>query len=222
MNFHIVSTPEDDVLWAEIVAHEGRPFFTARGLGFTYHIKRGKDGTLLGEILFDRRGKSITRATLLLAYQNALKVQKQEGCVSGPKKLGVFGASYLYPIFLRLGICTRTPGETIFSEEEDTMPRPKGSRNKKTVLADNLETLLAQKAEEQAALEAERDELTPRLSEIRAQLRKLKLEISSLEKKKVAAEAEAVDVATRAAVEARVDELMAEGKGMEEILSLLV
>lgn len=105
------------------------------------------------------------------------------------------------------------------------MGRPKGSKNKSKgtpAPAGNLEALIAQKLEEQAALEAERDELTPRLSEIRAQLRKLKLEIASLEKKKAAAEAEAAAAATRAAVEARVDELMAEGKGMEEILSLLV
>ena len=103
------------------------------------------------------------------------------------------------------------------------MPRPKGSKNRKKQVPDNnLEALIAQKQEEQAALEAEKDELTSRLSEVRAQLRKLKQEVSSLEKKKASAEAAAAAEATRAAVEARVEELMAEGKGMEEILSLLV
>lgn len=104
------------------------------------------------------------------------------------------------------------------------MGRPKGSknRNKRTpVPANNRDALIAQKLDEQAALEAERDELAQRLSEIRAQLRKLKLEIASLEKKKASAEAAAAAEAAKAAVEARVEELMAEGKGMDEILSLL-
>jgi hypothetical protein len=55
----------------------------------------------------DRKEKSITRATVMIAFHRALEVQAQEGCVSGPKKLGTFGASYLYPVFLHLGICSR-------------------------------------------------------------------------------------------------------------------
>lgn len=111
MRRHTVKSQEDEMLSTEIVTHEGHTFSTVRGLDFIYRIKRSKDGSLLGEILFDRREKSITRATLMLAYHNALSVQTEEGCVSGPKKLGVFGASYLYPIFLRLGICTQEQGE---------------------------------------------------------------------------------------------------------------
>ena len=35
----------------------------------------------------------------------ALKVMlEKKGNISGPKKLGVFGASYLYPMFLRFGL----------------------------------------------------------------------------------------------------------------------
>ena len=35
----------------------------------------------------------------------ALKViLENNGNISGPKKLGVFGASYLYPMFLRFGL----------------------------------------------------------------------------------------------------------------------
>ena len=48
--------------------------------------------------------KSITRATVELAYRNALKVQTVEGCVRGPKKLGTFGASYLYAVFIGTGL----------------------------------------------------------------------------------------------------------------------
>ena len=59
------------------------------------------------QLVIDRKEKTITRNTVLLAYQKALEVQASESCVSGPKKLGVFGASYLYPVFLALGICRK-------------------------------------------------------------------------------------------------------------------
>lgn len=229
MKFHEVQSPEDESLWEQVVEMEGCPFFTSRGLGFTYHIKRSRDGSLLGEILFDRRGKSITRATLLLAYQNALKVQKHEGCVSGPKKLGVFGASYLYPIFLRLGICTRTPGEKNIQQEETAMPRPKGSKNrKKLVPAENLDALIAQKQEENAALEAQRDEVaavvaehTANLKAIKAELKKADRELAGLEAQKAAVEAAAAAAAAKEAVQAKIDELMAQGKSLEDIMNLL-
>ncbi len=49
----------------------------------------------------NRRDKSITRATIELAFR---RVQELDGHVPGPKKLNVFGASYIYPIFLKLGV----------------------------------------------------------------------------------------------------------------------
>lgn len=89
-------TPEELAIWEALKEHEGEAFVTVRGLRYTY--------TIAGNELFvDRRGKSITRATVNLAYQNAREL---EGKVSGPKLLGVFGASYLYPVFLRLGVIT--------------------------------------------------------------------------------------------------------------------
>lgn len=39
-----------------------------------------------------------------MAFWKALQVQQEMGYVKGPKALGGFGASYLYPIFLRLGL----------------------------------------------------------------------------------------------------------------------
>lgn len=62
-----------------------------------------KDGVrvLTGELKVSRKEKSITRASVMLAYW---KVKGQ--VVPGPKSMGgVFGASYLYPVFLRLGVC---------------------------------------------------------------------------------------------------------------------
>ncbi len=108
MNYHVVTSEEDEQLWQRIVALEGHPFQTTRGLAFCYRVKRNKNNEILGEIVFDRKEKSITRATIMLAYQKALSVQETEGCVRGPKKLGVFGASYLYPIFLHMGVCSKT------------------------------------------------------------------------------------------------------------------
>ena len=106
MLFHTVVSEEEEQVWQKVIAMEGQTFHTSRGLSYSYHVKRNKTGKLLGEIVVDRKEKTITRATIWLAYQNALEVQRAEGCVKGPKKLGVFGASYLYPVFLRMEICT--------------------------------------------------------------------------------------------------------------------
>ena len=52
--------------------------------------------------------KSITRSSVEIAFrmmQNRLQAgEKLPLLVTGPKKLGIFGASYLYPIFMELGI----------------------------------------------------------------------------------------------------------------------
>ena len=105
MNYHTVKSETDDHIWQLIVDHAGRSFRTARGLEFTYTIKRNRAGELLGEMVIDRKQKTITRNTVLLAYEKAQELMESEGCVLSPKKLGVFGASYLYPVFLELGIC---------------------------------------------------------------------------------------------------------------------
>lgn len=111
MNYHTVVSEQDEYIWSRLAALEGHVFKTARGLRYTYQVKRNRRGDMLGELVIDRKEKTITRATILLAYRNALAVQRSEGCVAGPKKLGVFGASYLYPIFLYLGVCVKTPPE---------------------------------------------------------------------------------------------------------------
>lgn len=80
-------------LWFVLQSFEKTQFQTVKGVTFTYEIKGG-------EMLVDRKKKSITRASVVLAFENLIK---QGGMISGPKKLGTFGASYLYPIFMRLG-----------------------------------------------------------------------------------------------------------------------
>lgn len=53
--------------------------------------------TLNGE----KKERSISRSSVELGFQKYLEVLEKEGTVSGPKKLGVFGASYLLPLFQR-------------------------------------------------------------------------------------------------------------------------
>ena len=108
MNYHTVTDERDDEIWSLLLSSAGETFNTVRGLPFTYHQKISRTGELLGELVIDRKEKTITRNTVLLAYERALELMETEGCVSGPKKLGVFGASYIYPVFLELGICRKT------------------------------------------------------------------------------------------------------------------
>ncbi len=49
----------------------------------------------------NRKSKSITQTTAFMAFRKAMELG---GAVAGPKKLGTFGTSYLYPVFVRIGI----------------------------------------------------------------------------------------------------------------------
>lgn len=86
--------PTTENLWRAIVAFQGYPFKTSKALSFTYKVKGG-------ELFFTRKEKSITRATVDIAFKRALELGEN---ATGPKKLGVFGASYLYPVFMQLGV----------------------------------------------------------------------------------------------------------------------
>lgn len=87
----------ENLLWDTLVLFQGYPFHTAKKLEFTYSLKGH-------EMFVSRKEKSLTRASIMLAFRKALELKRM---VSGPKKLGTFGASYLYPIFLRLGVIFR-------------------------------------------------------------------------------------------------------------------
>lgn len=69
-------------------------FLTAKRLKFNFKIK-GR------EMFISRKSKSITQATVFLAYNKAVELK---GVVTGPKQLGTFGTSYLYPVFARIGV----------------------------------------------------------------------------------------------------------------------
>lgn len=92
----------EEVLWDALVLLEGKSFETAKHLNYSYSIKGY-------EIFVSRKDKSITRSTVNLSLRNAMELQKSGLPVSGPKKLKTFGASYLYPIFMEIGVIV--PGE---------------------------------------------------------------------------------------------------------------
>ena len=81
-------------LWQEFTYLQRCLFTTSKGLDFTYKTRGG-------EMFVDRKEKSITKATVMKAYG---KVVELDGVVKGPKTLGTFGASYLYPIFVKMGL----------------------------------------------------------------------------------------------------------------------
>lgn len=87
----------EDALWNAFLFLEGESFETAKHLKYSYSIKGY-------EIYVSRKDKSITRSTVNLSLWNAMELQKAGLPVSGPKKLKTFGASYLYPIFLEIGV----------------------------------------------------------------------------------------------------------------------
>lgn len=112
------SPEEMERLWLAMIAFENYPFKTSGrgshpGIGFKYHVSRsgGAGGRHYGgnsiegygnEIIVEGKKKTISRSTVELAYRKA----RAMGVVKGPKALGIPGSgSYLYPIFLRLGVC---------------------------------------------------------------------------------------------------------------------
>lgn len=108
-------------LWRCVIVFEGYPFSTSgrgsrSGVEYTYQVSRrggsggrhyagdsvqGYGNELWVVIEGEKKEKSISRSTVELGFQKYLEVLKTEGAVSGPKKLGVFGASYLLPLFQR-------------------------------------------------------------------------------------------------------------------------
>ena len=88
-------TPQE--VWAMLQAHEGETFYTAKGLPFHYLI-HGR------ELFVNRKNKSITISTVANALAR-IKAREAAGeAITGPKKIGCYGASYLYPVFLQRGI----------------------------------------------------------------------------------------------------------------------
>lgn len=109
---------EMEYLWKAIIAFAGYPFKTSgrgsrEGVRFKYTVSKagGSGGRHYNgasvdgygnEIWIEGKVKSISRSTVELGYRKAQDLE----VVKGPKALGLPGSeSYLYPIFLRLGVC---------------------------------------------------------------------------------------------------------------------
>ena len=76
-------------VWKIVGVFEKYPFYTMQGLRFTYQVKGN-------EMFVSRNEKSITKSTVILAMKKAMELQYE-----------TFGASYLYPIFLKIGLIER-------------------------------------------------------------------------------------------------------------------
>lgn len=97
-------------LWDEIQAHEGKQFLTKKGLPFTYTIKGG-------ELFTDRRERSITRSTFEKAYEKLIQDRTGERApmkIVGPKTLNVYGAPYVWAVFVGIGLIE----EQIYVQQE--------------------------------------------------------------------------------------------------------
>ena len=122
-------------LWKAIIAFEGYPFRTSgrgsrEGTRFKYEVSRepGKRGRHYSGTCVDgfgnelwiivdgvKREKSISRSTVELGYKKA----RELGIVRGPKALGLPGAgSYLWPVLIRLGVCTAAPEKRTCNSEQ--------------------------------------------------------------------------------------------------------
>ena len=147
-------------VWKSMVALQGQTFLTARGLPYTFAISGGV-------VTLSRKANPIKRATVEVAYRNAVSLH---GAVPGPKALRCFGASYLYPVFVEIGVIDSKSSKNTnrvdehTDKEERPMPRPKGSRNKPALTIDEQITQATAKVEalkaELEAAEAEMKKLT--------------------------------------------------------------
>ena len=91
-----------EATWLLLQQHQGETFHTAKGLPFTYTIRGG-------ELFVNRRRKSITVSTVRRALEKITQLEAAGEIITGPKKIGCYGASYLYPVFLQLGIIHLPP-----------------------------------------------------------------------------------------------------------------
>ena len=83
----------DDV-WNTMKLFQEYTFYTVKHKKFRYTMTDG-------EIFVTRKEKSVTRSSVNVAIK---KVMEKDRKITGPKEMEVFGASYLYSVFKRIGI----------------------------------------------------------------------------------------------------------------------
>ena len=107
----------EELLWAGVLAYQGKIFYTLSGLEFSYTVKRKKNGEYSGELLISRKetSKTLTRSSVMLAFHKVLEqieIKENNGNIylllpeyRGPKAIGqIFGISYIFSLFLEFGL----------------------------------------------------------------------------------------------------------------------
>ena len=107
----------EGLLWAGVLAYQGKTFYTLSGLEFSYMVKHKKNGDYSGELLISRKetSKTLTRSSVMLALHKVLaemKFKEINGAAyllppeyRGPKSIGqIFGISYIFSMFLEFGL----------------------------------------------------------------------------------------------------------------------
>lgn len=101
--------PNKENLWAAVVAFENYPLKTTSGLNYIYSFKLNRHGEKGNELCVSRKSKTITRSSIEIAMASVVNLSQHNGYgfpvrLSTPKELKVFGASYIYPLFIRFGL----------------------------------------------------------------------------------------------------------------------
>ena len=123
----------EGLLWAGVLAYQGKTFYTLSGLGFSYMVKHKKNGDYSGELLISRKetSKTLTRSSVMLAFHKVLaemKFKEINGAAyllppeyRGPKSIGqIFGISYIFSMFLEFGL--------IRTNEKDKIEKAKAEK----------------------------------------------------------------------------------------------
>ncbi|MCR1839591.1 hypothetical protein [Murimonas intestini] len=93
-----------EIIWDTVTAFAGYPFYTIKGIKFSYTVHGF-------EMQVDRKKKTITKATVLLFINRVQELRSAGEKITGPKKVGTFGASYLFPVFVRIGLIEPVGGQ---------------------------------------------------------------------------------------------------------------
>ena len=100
----------EGLLWAGVLAYQGKAFYTLSGLEFSYMVKHKKNGDYSGELLISRKETEINGAAYLLPPE-----------YRGPKSIGqIFGISYIFSMFLEFGL--------IRTNEKDKIEKAKAEK----------------------------------------------------------------------------------------------
>lgn len=99
------AAPTEENLWGVVQAYAGAQFKTWSGLGFSYQLRRGRNGEFTRELWIDRRAqsKSLAWSSVMLALGKVPGGGRP--LIQRPKDLGdIRGISYIYAMFYRFGI----------------------------------------------------------------------------------------------------------------------